>query len=72
MSVKYKSILLFSFVFIFWLQVKSDELNTGLICFGLGDIAKLMDEVESAELNYKQAIEYLQGKKALNLKRLMV
>lgn len=72
MSVKYKSILLFSFVFIFWLQVKSDELNTGLIRFGLGDIAKLMDEVESAELNYKQAIEYLQGKKALNLKRLMV
>lgn len=37
-----------------------DELNIGLMHAELGDIAMLMDEVESAELHYKLAIEYLQ------------
>jgi len=38
----------------------NDQLSVGLIHAQLGDIAMILDEVESAEMNYKQAIEYLQ------------
>jgi len=37
-----------------------DELNIGVMHAELGDIAMQMDEVESAEIHYKLAIEYLQ------------
>lgn len=39
----------------------NDELYIGLIHAELGNIAMIMDEVESAELNYKQAIDYLKN-----------
>lgn len=44
----------------------NDELSIGLIHVELGDIAMILDEVESAELNYKLAIEYLKDRADAN------
>ena len=44
----------------------NDQLHVGLIHAELGDIAMVLDEVESAELNYELAIEYLKEQKDVN------
>ncbi|HEY9113623.1 MAG TPA: tetratricopeptide repeat protein [Bacteroidales bacterium] len=44
----------------------NDDLNIGLIHAELADIAMVLDEVESAELNYKLAIEYLKEQSDAN------